>query len=199
MSDKFSDTVFEREREVPVLDRTDVLVVGGGPAGLAAAISAARQGARVDLIERYGYVGGMATGGLVLMLDRMGNDEGEQVVRGMAQEIIRRLDEMGAVIFPPPEAWGSKDVDARVLHGSDQSVGLAPEVLVEDQRGDRYAQPEGCGQQCFADSFGEHFSAPEGAGLGHDVERLDHAGHGPHQAQQRGDVGNHAQRFRVAS
>jgi hypothetical protein len=63
----------------------------------------------VDLIERYGYVGGMATGGLVLMLDRMGNDEGEQVVRGIAQEVVDRLDEMGATIYPPREVWGSQD------------------------------------------------------------------------------------------
>jgi 2-polyprenyl-6-methoxyphenol hydroxylase-like FAD-dependent oxidoreductase len=111
-TEKDADTVLEREREVPVLDRTDVLVVGGGPAGLAAAISAARRGVQVDLIERYGYVGGMATGGLVLMLDRMGNDEGQQVVRGFAQEVIDRLEEMGAVIYPPQEAWGSSDAGA---------------------------------------------------------------------------------------
>ena len=102
----------EHVREIPVLDRTDVLVVGGGPAGLAAAIAAGRQGAKVDLIERYGYVGGMATGGLVLMLDRMGNDEGEQVVRGFAQELVDRLDEMGAVFYPPRDTWGSKAPEA---------------------------------------------------------------------------------------
>ena len=105
--DMDADTVWEPERQTRVLDRTDVLVVGGGPAGLAAAISAARQGAKVDLIERYGYVGGMATGGLVLMLDRMGNDEGEQVVRGIAQEVVDRLDEMEAVTYPPRQVWGS--------------------------------------------------------------------------------------------
>jgi hypothetical protein len=111
-TDRDVDTVVEPERETRVLHRTDVLVVGGGPAGLAAAIAAARQGATVDLIERYGYVGGMATGGLVLMLDRMGNDEGEQVVRGLAQELVDRLEEMGAAIYPPPEVWGSTDRDA---------------------------------------------------------------------------------------
>jgi succinate dehydrogenase/fumarate reductase flavoprotein subunit len=102
-----ADVVLEPEREIPILDRTEVLVVGGGPAGLAAAIAAARQSVKVDLMERYGYVGGMATGGLVLMMDRMGNDEGEHVVRGIAQELVDRLDQMGAVTYPPRDAWGS--------------------------------------------------------------------------------------------
>jgi hypothetical protein len=110
--DKQAATVLEPEREMQVLHRTEVLVVGGGPAGLAAAIAAARQGAKVDLLERYGYVGGMATGGLVLMLDRMGNDEGEQVVRGIAQELVDRLDQMGAVTYPPRQLWGSGDLEA---------------------------------------------------------------------------------------
>jgi len=111
-SRKHESKVVEQEREIPVLDRVEVLVAGGGPAGLAAAIAAARQGAKVGLLERYGYVGGMATGGLVLMLDRMGNDEGQQVVRGIAQELINRLDEMGAVSYAPQEVWGSRTSEA---------------------------------------------------------------------------------------
>ncbi len=107
-------TVIEPQRQIPVVDEAEVLVAGGGPAGLAAAIAAGRHGAQVVLVERYGYVGGMATGGLVVMLDRMGNDEGEQVVKGIAQEVVDRLEELGAVIYPPPEVWGSsahEDVD----------------------------------------------------------------------------------------
>jgi hypothetical protein len=100
-------TVIEPQREIPVVDEAEVLVVGGGPAGLAAAVAAARHGSQVVLVERYGYVGGMATGGLVVMLDRMGNDEGEQVVKGIAQEVVDRLEELGAVTYPPPEVWGS--------------------------------------------------------------------------------------------
>jgi NADPH-dependent 2,4-dienoyl-CoA reductase/sulfur reductase-like enzyme len=54
-----SKTIVEPEREVPVLAETDVLVVGGGPAGTAAAIAAARLGADVLLIERYNRLGGL--------------------------------------------------------------------------------------------------------------------------------------------
>src|SRR5215469_2479354 len=61
-----SKTVFEPAREVPVFAETDVLVVGGGPAGTAAAVAAARVGAEVLLAERYNHLGGLATGGLVI-------------------------------------------------------------------------------------------------------------------------------------
>ena len=59
-------TIREPSREIPVVDQVDVLVAGGGPAGIAAAAAAARVGARTVLVERYGYLGGLATAGLVL-------------------------------------------------------------------------------------------------------------------------------------
>jgi len=43
------------------------------------------------------------------MLDRMGTDDGEHIMRGIAQELVEKLDSMGAVIYPPKDAWGSKD------------------------------------------------------------------------------------------
>jgi NADPH-dependent 2,4-dienoyl-CoA reductase/sulfur reductase-like enzyme len=58
-------TITEAKREIKVVRETDVIVVGGGPGGIAAAVSAARGGARTVLIERYGHLGGMSTGGLV--------------------------------------------------------------------------------------------------------------------------------------
>ena len=64
-------TIKEAERETPVFSETDVLVVGGGPAGTAAAISAGRIGADVMLVERYNHLGGLSTGGLVIWIDRM--------------------------------------------------------------------------------------------------------------------------------
>lgn len=71
----------------------DVVVVGGGPGGLPAAIAAARQGAKVLLVERNGYLGGNLTIGLPLLgyLDQFGN----QVIRGIAQEFVDALTEKG--------------------------------------------------------------------------------------------------------
>src|SRR5437773_4077913 len=93
-------TVNERGQQTPVVAETDVLVVGGGPAGQAAAVAAARAGAEVTLLERYGYLGGLASGGMVLVLDDMCG-EGEVSVGGIALEIIDRMQRMGACVPPP--------------------------------------------------------------------------------------------------
>ena len=72
----------------------DICVIGAGPGGLPAAIAAAREGARVLLVEKNGYLGGNLTIGLPLLgyLDKDGN----QVVRGIAQELIDALAEKNA-------------------------------------------------------------------------------------------------------
>ena len=101
-------TYKEAAREIPVFAETDVLVTGGGPAGTAAAISAARLGARVMLVERYNHLGGLSTGGLVIWIDRMTDWNGKPVIKGLAQELFERLPK-DAVIGPPRQAWGSKD------------------------------------------------------------------------------------------
>ena len=59
-------TYHEAAREIPVFAETDVLVVGGGPAGTAASVAAGRVGAEVMLVERYNHLGGLSTGGLVI-------------------------------------------------------------------------------------------------------------------------------------
>src|SRR5262249_61342370 len=83
-------TVLEAARDVPVVAETDVLVVGGGPAGVAAAVEARRQGARALLTERYPYLGGMASGGVVLVIDDMMDGDRQSVV-GLAQEDVEPL------------------------------------------------------------------------------------------------------------
>lgn len=95
-------TVTEPSRQTPVVAETDVLVVGGGPAGQAAAVAAARAGAEVTLLERYGYLGGLASGGMVLVLDDM-CAEREVSVGGLALEIVERMRRIGACVAPPME------------------------------------------------------------------------------------------------
>jgi hypothetical protein len=102
-------TIHRPSSQVPVVAETDVLVVGGGAAGIAAATAAARRGARTMLVERYGSLGGMATGGLVILLLTMDDGEGRQVVGGLCQELVDRLAARDAAYFPPPREWGSTD------------------------------------------------------------------------------------------
>ena len=101
-------TVREEARDVPVHAEADVLVVGGGPAGCASATAAARMGADVLLVERYGHLGGLATGGLVFWIDRMTDWDGNLVITGYAADVLGRMPE-DAVFGPAPELWGSQD------------------------------------------------------------------------------------------
>jgi len=108
------DTVRLPESHIPVIARPDVLVVGGGSAGLAAAVAAARNGADTMLIERFSYVGGLATGGLIILLLTMDDGDGKQVIGGLCQEIVDRMARRNAVYHPPASEWNdpnSKLVD----------------------------------------------------------------------------------------
>src|SRR5215468_207464 len=96
------DIIQEKCNAVRVVSRSDVLVVGGGPAGQAAAIAARRLGASVTLVERYPYLGGLASGGMVLVLDDMTNGS-EITVTGLCMEMIERMTRLGACVYPPPE------------------------------------------------------------------------------------------------
>lgn len=109
MREAQGETVREPARDVPVYGHCDVLVVGGGPAGTAAAVAAAREGANVVLLERYGHLGGLSTGGLVSWIDRMADWQGNLVVAGVGQELMERCDKEGALLGPPRELWGSRD------------------------------------------------------------------------------------------
>lgn len=102
-------TVTEETREINVFREVDVLVVGGGPGGIASAISAARNGASTLLIERYGHLGGMATGGLVNIIPNLSDISGKQHLFGLNQEIIDRVDARGGASYPAREHWGTDD------------------------------------------------------------------------------------------
>ncbi|HEX2238157.1 MAG TPA: FAD-dependent oxidoreductase [Gammaproteobacteria bacterium] len=101
--------------------QTDVLVVGGGPAGLGAAVGAAEAGARVVLAERYGFLGGNATAALVMPLmsfhtQRAGLQQagitsllpddhgpGHSVIGGVLRDVLERLVKAGGAIAPSLE------------------------------------------------------------------------------------------------
>ena len=63
----------EKAREIDIIDEVDVLVVGGGPAGIGAAVGSARAGASVMIIEAMGSFGGMWTNGMVITLAGFNN------------------------------------------------------------------------------------------------------------------------------
>ena len=95
-------TIVEPEQKIPVIAETDVLVVGGGPAGVAAAVSASRAGSQTILVERYNHLGGLWTGGLVLpLLSTHAMDENgsfKKVIYGIGDEIAQKLTSMGMAI-----------------------------------------------------------------------------------------------------
>ena len=108
------------------VETADVVVVGGGVAGAAAAIAAARRGARVVLLERFARLGGMATGGLVLLWDDMA-DSHAVTVEGLVTEILERLIAAGGAVHSAEDArftsttegsrrwasWGFEDLWSR--------------------------------------------------------------------------------------
>lgn len=89
--------VHESRRSLPIVREADVAVIGGGPAGFTAAIAAARAGADVLLVERYGCLGGLAAGGLVLYLDGLADSGGKRHVGGLAWETVQRLEALGGI------------------------------------------------------------------------------------------------------
>lgn len=89
-------TILEPAREIPIIDEVDVLVAGGGPAGIAAALSAAREGANTLLVERFGYLGGMITGSHVVAILGVG-DGHQRVAGGIVEEIRQRLGPIGGI------------------------------------------------------------------------------------------------------
>ena len=105
-------------RDIPVRDEVDVFVAGGGPAGVAAAVAAARGGRSVFLAEAHSCLGGMGTAGLVPAFMRFGDGE-NFCAAGVGKEILERLTAAGGA------ETGRSDPDS----GAIRSVGIDAEAL----------------------------------------------------------------------
>ena len=139
------EMIVEPQRQLPVAADVDVIVAGGGPAGLPAAIAAARHGAKVLLIERYGFLGGLATVGLVApILGHTSSRAHTPIVAGLLRELTERMHALdGALTWEEAcQEWGIR-FDAEALKRvademlSEAGVELmlhtvATDVLVDD-------------------------------------------------------------------
>jgi ribulose 1,5-bisphosphate synthetase/thiazole synthase len=111
---------FRLERDIPVIDKYDLVVAGGGPGGAAAAISAARLGVKVLLVEALGCLGGTGTSGLVCSWTNM-SDGNDMLVQGLFLEILSEMQKKnGLTREGDPASWG------QILH---VSTGIKAETL----------------------------------------------------------------------
>lgn len=89
-------------KEVPVVGTYDLAVIGGGPSGIITALAAAKEGCRVALVERFGFLGGTASGGYVLPISGF-YLRGRQVVGGIPFAFAKRLEQAGGAAFEYPK------------------------------------------------------------------------------------------------
>ena len=123
-----SKNVVDYKKKVTV-ETTDVLVVGGGPAGIAAAIASARNGAKTILVEQYGFLGGMATAGLVgPFMTSYSLDGKEQIIRGIFEELVIRMEKMGGAIHPSKTSAGTP-YSAYLVYGHNHVTPFESEIL----------------------------------------------------------------------
>ena len=85
--------IIEKNNEIPVINKSDVAIVGGGMSGFIAALASSRAGLDTILVEQYGFLGGNATMGLPIF--GFTDNNGSFVVRGLAEEFINRLRLIG--------------------------------------------------------------------------------------------------------
>lgn len=129
-------TLQEPVRQTPVFGAYDVVVLGGGPAGIAAAVSAARAGRSTLLVERYGFLGGMGTAaGVTNFCGLHANVHGEhrRVVEGVAADLLARIDALGGLNAPHPVMGRimaqAYDTSAYKIAADDLVLGSGAQIL----------------------------------------------------------------------
>jgi hypothetical protein len=119
---------YSYSKDIPNATHADVLVVGGGPAGIAAAVAAARGGARTVLIERFGYLGGNLTAGLVgPCMTSYSLDGKTQLIKGVFEEFVNRMVEVGGAIHPS-ETHAGDAYSGFIVYGHDKVTPFEPEA-----------------------------------------------------------------------
>ena len=175
------ESVIRPQREIPILARTEVLVVGSGPAGIAAAVASARTGAKTMLAERYGCFGGALAVGQVESYNWYFNEE-TCTAGGIVAEIEQRMvrmqgvqrDDRGTGHFLNPEIykimldrWVKEENITPLLHA------LAVDVIREGDavKGVVFESKSGCGAvlaDCVIDATGDGDVAVR-AGAGYEM------------------------------
>jgi hypothetical protein len=115
--------IVEKEKKTPITDEAEVVVAGGGPAGVAAATASARLGLKTMLIERYGHLGGMATGGLVITLV-----ETKRYGIGVVKETIERLRGLGGANLRSQGGEPNEWIEGASFTGA-ECINVDPELL----------------------------------------------------------------------
>jgi hypothetical protein len=116
-------------KDVPIAAEADVLVVGGGPAGIAAAVASARNGARTVLVERFGFLGGNATAGLVGPFMTSYSQDGKiQLIKGVFEELVERAEALGGAIHPRGVEGGS-EYAGFITYGHHRVTPFDPEAV----------------------------------------------------------------------
>jgi len=125
-------SIHEPSRKVPVLKTVDVIVCGGGPAGFIAATAAARAGAHTLLVERHGFLGGMATAGYVGPMSKF-RLNGSAIVDGLPGEFLRGLEALGGARLDLPSGNVPYDPESYKLAAQRLVLDAGVELLLHAQ------------------------------------------------------------------